>query len=135
MHPFSSAQASYPRSRSTTQPKLRPDLDDFHNVYEYTESEPRRSGTSYTQNMLSVAELKELGVDGTEGSDDEADNERFDDIGNMEKDGVVDDVDDEEIDSDEAFGEDEEEESPIRRRGVSRVHELNNVSLSPNVNI
>ncbi|KAG9051341.1 hypothetical protein FS837_009608 [Tulasnella sp. UAMH 9824] len=119
IHPFSSAQASYPRSRSTTQPKSRPDLDDFHNVYEYTESEPRRGGANYTQNMLSVTELKELGVDGTEGSDGEADNERFDDIGNMEKDGVVDDEDDEEIDSDEAFGEDGEEESPIQRHGFS----------------
>lgn len=113
IHPFSSAAASGPRSRSATQPKPRPDLDDFHNVYEYAESEPRRGGASYTQNLLSVAELKELGVDGTEETDEEVDNERFKDIGNMEKDGVVDDEDDEEIDSDEAFGEDEEE-SQIR---------------------
>ncbi|KAG8930032.1 hypothetical protein FRC01_003380 [Tulasnella sp. 417] len=106
------------RPRTTTRLKPQADLDDLHNVYEYAETGPRRGGGSYAQPFFSTEELKELGVDGTEGSDEEVDNERFNDIGNLEKDGVVDSDDDEEIDSDEASGEDEDEGS-IQGHGFS----------------
>ncbi|KAG8979889.1 hypothetical protein FRC05_007332 [Tulasnella sp. 425] len=104
------------RWEAHARPRLKPDLDDFHNVYEYAEDELGRGRRSYVQPLFSAGELKELGVDkSTARSDEEAENERFDEVGNMDRAGVVDDEDDEELDSDEAFGESDDDEGLIQR--------------------
>lgn len=82
------------------------------------------------QPLFSAGELKELGVDNsTARSDEEADNERFDEVGNMDRAGVVYDEDDEELDSDKAFGESDDDEGLIQRHRVSGMHRLSDIVL------
>ncbi|KAG8864103.1 hypothetical protein FRB96_006977 [Tulasnella sp. 330] len=87
------------------------DLDELQNLYE--DIGGRKGKRSQTSTKLTKEELKEMG-EGRKGSDDDEgttfDGANVERIGNMEEDGVVNEEDDEEIESDEAFGESDEEQ-------------------------
>ncbi|KAG9038802.1 hypothetical protein FRB95_014351 [Tulasnella sp. JGI-2019a] len=87
------------------------DLDELHNLYE--DAGGRKGKRSQISTKLTKEELDEMweGRKGSDGDEDATfDGANMERIGNMEEDGVVNEEDDEEIDSDEAFGASDEEQ-------------------------
>ncbi|KAG8906184.1 hypothetical protein FRB99_007399, partial [Tulasnella sp. 403] len=114
--PFSSdvLRRRYESSKIRAERKERPsslgvagDVDELHNLYEYTDK--RRTRRVDVKQSFSKEEVEEKLDRRAAGSDDESEPENIVHIGALDMDGVVDADDDEEIESDEGSGEDNDE--------------------------
>ena len=124
--PFSSAKPtasrpSQPRKKPTQLPKeslpntshqLARDLDTIHDVYEYTEAlGNRRHGVTSDLTRDEMAEMKIEKKFTSADTESDPDQGHLRRIGMLDDDDVVRSEDDEEIDSDEAFGESDDDDA------------------------